>query len=195
MQPSLKNETQPFDVIYADPPWSYYGSGTKMGAAAKEYSLMSDQELLDLDLVPRLLSSRGVLFMWATSPRLDFAMKLIKHWGLTYRGIAFVWVKTRKDGTPIGAQGVRPSIVKPTTELVLAASRVKRGRPMPLASESVRQVILAPKRQHSRKPDEVAQRIEELYPNARRLAMFAPTPRPGWGAWGNETNRFDETTR
>jgi N6-adenosine-specific RNA methylase IME4 len=105
--------------------------------------------------------------------------------------VAFVWVKTKADGiTPIGAQGVRPTIVKPTTEFVLAASMRAKGRPLPLASESVRQVVLAPKREHSRKPDEVARRIEALYPHARKLEMFARERRPGWDAWGDDVDHF-----
>ncbi len=179
-----------FDVILADPPWDYYGSPAKMAAAGKHYPLMTDQALLDFSLIKDSLTKPGVVFMWATSPRLDFALKLIEHWGLTYRGVAFVWVKTRKDGAVIGAQGVRPSITKPTTEFVLAASNVARGRPLPLASEKVAQVVLAPRRQHSRKPEEVADRIEEMYPHARKLEVFARTRRPGWQAWGNETTRF-----
>lgn len=183
----LMKET--YDVIYMDPPWSYYGSGTKMGAAAKEYDLMSDQELLDLE-VP--LSDPGVLFMWATSPRLDFAFQLLSHWGLHYRGVAFNWVKTKKTdpASPIGAQGVRPSIVKPTSEFVLAASNRQYGRPLKLSSESVRQVVMAPKREHSRKPEEVVERIEQLYPNATKLEMFARTVRDGWSSHGNELDKF-----
>lgn len=180
-----------YDVIYADPPWSYTGQQDKWGAAAKYYSTMSDEDLMDFSLVQDLLSPRGVLFMWATSPRLDFAIRLIDHWGLTCRGVAFVWVKTKRDGTPIGAQGVRPSIVKPTTEYVLAASRVSKGRPMPLGSESVVQTVLAPKQEHSRKPDEVMERIEALYPNATRLEVFARRYRPGWDVWGNEVEGID----
>lgn len=175
-----------YDVILADPPWSYTGQQDKWGAAAKFYPTMSNQDLMNFTLVTDLLADNGVLFMWATSPRLDFAIRLIEHWGLTFRGVAFVWVKTKKDGTPIGAQGVRPSIVKPTTEYVLAASRVKAGRPMKLDDESVCQTVFAPKQEHSRKPDEVMDRIERLYPNATRLEMFARRHRPGWDAWGNE---------
>lgn len=186
---STDNYTVPaadrYDVILADPPWAYAGQQDKWGAAAKFYPTMTDDELLTLDVVPRLLADRGVLFMWATGPRLDFAVHLLEAWGLTYRGVAFVWVKTRKDGvTPVGAQGVRPSIVKPTTEFVLAASRVSKGRPMPLGSEAVAQVVLAPKTEHSRKPDTVHDRIEQLYPTASRLELFARRHRPGWATVG-----------
>lgn len=182
----------PFDVILADPPWAYYGQQDKWTAAAKFYATAPDAAIASLP-VPDLLAPRGLLFLWATSPRLDAALDCLRSWGLCYRGIAFVWVKTRADGRPIGAQGIRPSIVKPTVELVLAASRVRRGRPMPLADEAVAQVVMAPRRDHSRKPDEVAARIERLYPDARRLELFARTTRPGWEAWGDETGRFADT--
>jgi N6-adenosine-specific RNA methylase IME4 len=175
-----------FDVVLADPPWSYYGQQDKWAAAAKFYDLMSDEHLLELP-VGDILTDKGVLFMWATAPRIDFAIDLLRAWGLTFRGIAFVWVKTKQDClTPIGAQGVRPSIVKPTSELVLAASRVKRGRPMPIADEAVRQIVLAPKQEHSRKPDDIHESIDRLYPNASKIELFARRKYPGWEAWGNE---------
>lgn len=172
-------------VVLADPPWSYWGQQGKWAAAAKFYETMPDADLLDLP-IGRLLAPRGVLFLWATCPRLDFAVDCIRSWGLTYRGVAFVWVKTRKDGRPVGAQGVRPSIVKPTSEIVLAASRVARGRPMPVSDEKVSQTVLAPKRAHSEKPVEVAERIERLYPEASKIELFARTVRPGWDAWGDQ---------
>ena len=58
-----------YDVILADPPWSYYGQQDKWGAAAKLYATASDEAIVRLPL-PELLSDRGVLFLWATSPRL-----------------------------------------------------------------------------------------------------------------------------
>ena len=179
-----------YDVVLADPPWSYTGQQDKWGAAAKFYPTMTDSELLEFPMVREILEPKGVLFLWATSPRLDFAMKCIESWGLTFRGVAFVWVKTKKNEptVPIGAQGVRPSIVKPTTEFVLAASRVKEGRPMKLWDESIRQVVLAPKGEHSAKPAAVHERIEALYPEAKRIELFARSRRDGWDAWGNEVS-------
>jgi N6-adenosine-specific RNA methylase IME4 len=98
-----------------------------------------------------------------------------------------VWVKTRLDGTPIGAQGVRPSTVKPLTEFVLVGSTERLGRPLPLADESIRQTVFAPRGEHSRKPLEVQERIELMYPNATKLEMFSRPPlREGWDHWGNE---------
>lgn len=179
-----------YDVILADPPWSYYGQQNKWGAAAKFYATAPDEAIVRLP-VPDLLSDRGVLFLWATSPRLDVAMACLAEWQLHFRGVAFVWVKARKDGVPIGAQGVRPSIVKPTAEYVLAASRVAKGRPMPLADEGVPNVILSPRRAHSQKPEQVRDSIDRLYPDASKLELFARSERPGWDAWGNEVGKLE----
>ena len=130
-----------------------------------------------------VMHNKSVLFLWATSPRLDFAIHCLAEWGLCYRGVAFVWVKTRLDGTPVGSQGVRPSIIKPVTDYVLAASIVEKGRPMPLSDEGVCQTIFEPRTQHSCKPDEVMRRIERLYPTASRIELFARRRTPGWDSW------------
>ena len=174
------------DVVIADPPWSYYIQQDKPGAAANHYPTMSDEELLAFNLRERFMTDRSILFIWATGPRLDFAIRCLDAWGLTYRGLSFVWVKTRKDGAPIGAQGPRPSIVKSTAELVLAASPVKRGRPLKLRDEAIRQIIMAPKTEHSRKPDDVHEAVERMYPTASKLELFARRTRPGWACWGNQ---------
>lgn len=172
-----------YSVIVADPPWAYYGDPNKDQAAGKHYNLLSLEEMLALNWP---LAKPGVLFMWATSPRLDTALALGQGLGLFYRGISFVWVKTNRRGVPVGAQGVRPSIVKPTTELVLAFSNIAKGRPMPLLSESVPQVVLAPRGRHSEKPRIVQDRITQLYGQVPKLEMFARERYDGWDAWGNE---------
>lgn len=174
-----------YDIIVADPPWSYHGSQSKWAAAAKHYKTMPDAELLGLDPGARLNPS-GILFLWSTCPRLDFALDCLRAWGLTYRGVAFIWIKTTAAGKPIGAQGVRPSIVKPLVELVLCASRVTKGRPLPLADEGIQQTIFAARQGHSRKPDAVQEAIERMYPTASRLEMFARRRRSGWDGCGNE---------
>lgn len=176
-----------YDVILSDPPWFYFGSPTKMGAAGKEYDLMTDADLAAMPVRAKC-RDRAVLLMWATCPRLDFAMKLMEQWGFTYRGVAFVWVKTTVSGKVIHGQGVRPTVVKPTTELVLVGSTKKLGRPLPVFDEGVGQVVLAPRGAHSQKPVEVRARIESLFgPGVKRLEMFARgSTVNGWDRFGNE---------
>lgn len=177
--------TEQYDVILSDPPWNYYGDSNKNASAGKHYDLMSDEALAAMP-VSQMLSPNGIIFMWTTSSALSRSINLLVEYGLIYRGVQFVWVKTRQDGTPIKAQGIRPSIVKPLTEFVIAGSRIKRGRPMPLHDESICQTIFAPVSRHSEKPSAVHERLEAMYPNAHRLEMFARQRRSGWNAWGND---------
>lgn len=172
-----------YDVVLMDCPWPYYGSKTKWGAAAKYYECMSFDDLANY---PPPLKRPGVVFMWTTSAFLVQSIDLLRTWNLYYRGVAFVWVKTGADGKPWGARGVRPSITKPLTEFVIAGSTTAIGRPLPLSSESVCQTVFAPVGEHSVKPDAVQERIEQMYPNATKLEMYARRIRPGWDAWGNE---------
>jgi N6-adenosine-specific RNA methylase IME4 len=182
-----------YEVVYSDPPWSYYGAQDKWGAAAKFYRTAGLTDLARLAKPP--LADPGVFFLWVPSAHLGHALSLIEyHWALSYRGVAFVWVKTKGNGTPIGAQGVRPSVTKPLTEFVLAASTMARGRPLPIADEGICQTVFAPKREHSRKPDEVRKRIELLYPRASKLEMFSRVQTPGWDVHGDEITKYPVST-
>lgn len=176
-----------YDVVTADPPWMYYGSGTKDAAAAKHYQLMSDDWLRDLPVKSRC-KKNAICLVWATCPRLDAGVDLIRSWGFHFRGVAFVWVKTRQDGTIIHGQGVRPTVVKPTTEMVLVGSTSKTGRSVQILDEGMGQVVLAPRGEHSAKPPEVRARVERLFgPSVKRLELFARGPEvAGWDRFGNE---------
>lgn len=174
-----------YEIVYADPPWAYYGSQTKMGAAGKHYDLMSNEELFSLD-VRSIMEDKSALFLWATCPKLDVALDCVRAWNLNYRGVAYVWVKTRIDGVPIGARGVTPTFVKPTTELVIVATPQDRGRPFPIKDLKHRQVIFASVGRHSAKPPEVREAITQLCQAERRIELFARERVEGWDAWGNE---------
>ncbi len=175
-----------YDIAYGDPPWPHYGDPNKDAAAGKHYDLMTIAEIHALP-VRALFKREGAAFIWATCPRLDLAVDAIRAWGLYYRGVAFVWVKTRKDGQPIGAQGIPPTGTKPTTELCLLATTCKRGRPFKLLSAKVSQTIFAPRSGgHSSKPPETRDRIVELYGDRPRLELFARTAVDGWDRWGNQ---------
>jgi len=179
----------PYDIVYADPPWFYYGSQVKDAAAAKHYPLMTLDDLAALP-VRRIMSQRAALFLWATCPRLDFAIETIARWDLHYRGVAYVWVKTNARGEIIAGQGVPPTFTKPTTELVLAATTVRTGRPFRLLDLAQAQVVLHGRAEHSRKPALVRQRIEALCGDRPRIELFARERCDGWDCWGPELDKF-----
>jgi hypothetical protein len=65
-----------------------------------------------------------------------------------------------------------------------------RGKGYRRQAMGVEQVLHAPVREHSRKPDEICERIERLVGDVPRIELFAREQRPGWSAWGDEIRRF-----
>ena len=96
-------------------------------------------------------------------------------------------------GTPIAGQGIRPTLVKPTTEFVLAGATTRRRRPLPLRTEATGQVVLAPRGTHSAKPPEVRRRIEALLGDRLRVELFAREVAVGWTAWGDGLDGSEPT--
>lgn len=174
-----------YDVLLIDPPWAHYGDPSKNAAAGKHYSLMSDSDVGSLP-IRDLLKKKAFVFCWATGPRMDAAIRAIRDWGLHYRGVAHVWVKTRGDGGIIHAQGVPPTYSKPTTEFLLVATTTKGGRPVKLLSSRLPQVVLAPREGHSVKPAVFRRHIEDAFgPACDKIELFARAQAPGWDAIGD----------
>jgi N6-adenosine-specific RNA methylase IME4 len=63
--------------------------------------------------------------------------------------------------------------------------------PCPLPANRPPSVIEAPRREHSRKPDEVYQLIERMYPELPKIELFARNAREGWARWGNQAPPVD----
>jgi N6-adenosine-specific RNA methylase IME4 len=131
-----------------------------------------------------------VLFMWSCWPTLRDAFELLDHWGFTYKTCAFSWMKAdpyrlfADDATPFAGMGYW---TRANTEPSLLATR---GKPKRLHAD-VRQGIIAPRREHSRKPDGIHDRIERLV-GGPYVELFARERRKGWDAWGNEVGKFGE---
>lgn len=68
-------------------------------------------------------------------------------------------------------------------EICLLATK---GKPLKRINRNVEQIILSPIREHSRKPDEVRQRIVNLFGDLPRVELFARNTTEGWDVWGNE---------
>lgn len=180
--------TGPYDVILADPPWFYRdrrNGGSKFGGGAqKHYPVMKLDELLALPVVT-IAAPRSVLFMWTTFPRLEWALAVMKAWGFKYRTLGFSWIKTnRKSGGYYFGVGF---YAKSNAEVCLLGTR---GRPLHPATNGVSSAIVSPLMQHSRKPDEARRRIELMYPDARKIELFAREQPEGWDVWGNQVERF-----
>ena len=177
-----RNDPTPgkYGVVYCDPPWSFatYSRKGKGRSAEAHYDCMSLDAIKALP-VADWAAPGCVLFLWATDPLLPAALDVIGAWGFVYKTVAFTWAKTTKDGTgwPIGCG----YWTRANPEMCLLATR---GHPERL-SRSVRQLLIAPRRQHSQKPDEAYERIEALCPGPY-LEMFARGRAERWDSWGLE---------
>ena len=169
-----------YGAILADPPWAfrtYSGNDTiPHRTAAEPYPVMALGDLARLP-VQDLAARDCVLFLWANDPLLPEGLWLGKMWGFTYKTRGFEWNK--------GSIGMGYWTRK-QTELCLLFTR---GKPKRL-SKGVRQLIEAPRREHSRKPDEQYDGIEALV-GGPYCELFAKYRRKNWEGWGNEYPKID----
>lgn len=135
--------------------------------------------------VPRISAKNSVLFLWATSPCLIEAFQLIEAWGYTYKTVGFTWLKQcRKSEKLFMGMGY---YTRANAEYCLLATK---GRILERKSHSILSAIISPIREHSRKPEEVRERIVKLFGELPRIELFARQTVVGWDCWGNETEKF-----
>ena len=173
-----------YKVIYADPPW-YFKSFSKKGearSATRHYNCMSVDDICNID-VNRVADDNSVLLMWVTDPYLLDAFKVMESWGFNYKTVGFTWVKTNKSKGYFTGMGYW---TRSNPEMCLLGTK---GKPKRL-DMSVKQLVVSQRREHSRKPDEVYDRIEKML-EGPYLEMFARNTRQGWDNFGNEVNKFD----
>lgn len=94
MKVDIYNTEKKYDIIYADPPWAYHdtlGGNAKMGAMP--YPTMTNEEICAMPIGNKIAKKDSILFMWATMPKLQEALDVIKAWGFKYKTCAFCWVK------------------------------------------------------------------------------------------------------
>jgi N6-adenosine-specific RNA methylase IME4 len=176
----------PFGAVLADPPWRFrtWSETNQAKSASRHYQLM---EMADMEAMPvaEVAADDCVLLMWAVNPMLPQALRLIDAWGFKLKTVAFTWAKRSPRNTSwhVGLG----YWTRQNTEQCLLATRGKPKR-KPTAT-SVQQLLVSPRREHSRKPDEQYKRIEALV-DGPYLELFARQPWPGWTAWGNQTDKF-----
>jgi len=153
------------------------------------YDCLSFDNLAALPITD-LAARDCVLFLWATDPLLPRALDLITAWGFEYKTVAFYWVKLNASSkvandyfTGLGYW------TRANPEQCLLATR---GSPKRLARD-VRRLVVDRRREHSRKPDTVRDRIERLV-QGPYLELFARETKPGWDCWGDQVALFDNGT-
>jgi N6-adenosine-specific RNA methylase IME4 len=192
-----------FRCLLADPPWKFScrtalqtENWDSRRDVDKHYSTMSLEDIKAMP-VKQIAAKDAHLFLWVTGPCLPWGFEVLTAWGFKYSTLAFVWTKLKRSHKADQLRLV-PSIdsdfhcglgltTRKNVELVLLGRRGNARR----EAKDVRELILAPRREHSRKPDEVYERIER-YCVGPRLELFGRQSRPGWTTFGNEATKFDE---
>lgn len=166
---------QKFQVIYADPPWSYNdkcdSGAIQSGGVDKHYPTMSINEICELP-ISDLAEDDSVLFLWTTSPLLEDSFLVINAWGFNYKA-SFIWDKIKHN------MGHYNSV---RHEFLLIATR---GSCTPDNMKLFDSVQSIERTEHSKKPHEFYEIIETLY-SGSKIELFARNIRDGWSSWGNE---------
>ena len=186
-----------YQIIYADPPWSYKDKRTRpiknspggAGGAEKWYKTMDIEDIKNFK-ISNISDDNCMLFLWATAPLLPEAFEVIKAWGFEYKTVGFVWVKMKKDKTR-EREGMGYYTMS-NAEFVLIGLKGKYWR----NKFGVRQILFAPKTKHSAKPPEIRNRIVEFCGDLPRIELFARKEETlfplkdwnGWDVWGNEVD-------
>lgn len=169
-----------YQIIYADPPWNFNfkkRKGLSDEAKGKLYSTMQAEDIVNLP-ISNMADENCILFLWVMNSEIPLALKCIDKWGFKYKTVAFTWVKTRKNTYHFGGGNWTRS----NPEICLLATRggIKR------LSASVKNLLISPLEEHSKKPAEIRDRIIELVGDLPRIELFARQKTEGWDVYGNE---------
>lgn len=177
-----------FKCLLADPPWRFrtWSETNQAKSASRHYQLMEMDDMMAMP-VSSIAAQDSVLLMWVVNPMLPHALQLIDAWGFKLKTVAFTWAKRSPRDTS-WHMGLGYWTRQNTEQCLLAT----RGKPKRKATAtSVQQLLVSPRREHSRKPDEQYERIERLV-DGPYLELFARQAWPNWRAWGNQTDRFSD---
>ena len=180
----MSRNHQYYRTVYADPAWFESGGGEIKRGADAHYQLMPVHAIAALP-VRTLIdpTDRGChLYLWATNNFLDSALYVMREWGFIYM-TTITWMKDRQ-GLGQYFRGI--------TEHCLFG--VSGDLPWKMINGKRAQGVtgfVAPRREHSRKPDEMRRMIEKVSFEPR-IELFARETVPGWDSWGNETGKFTQ---
>lgn len=190
----LKGKT--FPTLLADPNWLYSQFGAKKHGAARSHYALSGIEAIKAIPVGRWARQDSILFLWATMPKLDQAIDVMRAWGFELV-TSIPWVKTVPAKQEL-AKGIG-FWVQSSAELLLVCRKGKAKAPAygslkkpdgllvgGLAAYSRSRVFYSRRGAHSRKPLSLVEWIEGLFPGPL-LELYARGNRPGWTCIGHQS--------
>ena len=171
-----------YQIVYADPAWQTgYLKEKKKGIDAYDlpYNSMSLNEVKALP-IKDILNEDAILFIWIIDKYIPYIKDIMESWGFEYKTLGFVWHK--KALTTKGENAIMSPYGHKSVELCFVGTRGKYL----VKNPTIKQFLSTPKREHSRKPDEIRTRIVKICGDIPRIELFARQRFQGWDVWGNE---------
>jgi N6-adenosine-specific RNA methylase IME4 len=187
--PPFEGITGLFGTILIDPPWRFANRTGKMAPEHKRLHRYPTMSFAEIEALPvgLLALPKSHLYLWCPNALLAEGLQIMRGWGFTYK-TNIVWLKVRKDGGPDG-RGVGFYFRNVTEMLLFGVRGSLRTRK---AGRRQVNVISVRKQEHSRKPDEAIDIMEQCSP-APYLELFARFKRPGWTQWGDQVESYEQT--
>ena len=193
-----------YRVIYPDPPWRYLKHVQEADGEIDKsvgYKTMSLDQLKALPIADLAHPDGCHLPLWTTSPFLEKAFDVAHSWGFKYSSSFKIWLKMKRKHGRAGRQTELVPLDDVHSEMHMGRGFTtrknveycllfRRGSPK-RKSKAVREILISPVRENSRKPDEMYSEIEK-YADGPYLELFARSQRPGWTSWGDESSKFGE---
>lgn len=178
-----------YGIIYTDPPWPQkkgnFRSCRPNQGRNLDYATMSVSDICSVhEQVFRLCGEKYNVFMWTIDKYLTETERFMKDLGFSVHA-RIIWDK---------GNGIAPAFtVRFSHEYLIWF--YKKGHMLMPSKETrgkYRDVICEPSTVHSKKPECVYHMIDDMFPDAAKLELFARNLKDGWDSWGNQTALFDE---
>lgn len=183
MKVDIFNTDKKYQIIYADPPWKQSKGGKKSvrehsSGKPLDYPVCSLEEIKShLAAADKLTGDSAILFLWTIDKYLFEAQAIAESLGYKLHA-RMIWDKV--TGIPAAFT------VRYGHEYLLY---MYKGKMTPVATAErgkIHTVFREQVKRHSQKPEIAYQIIERLYPQAKRIELYARNERPDWDCWGNE---------
>jgi N6-adenosine-specific RNA methylase IME4 len=201
-----------FDLVQLDPMWNYVVRSRKgLSRSAENHYPTVTVEVQKTFPIPDLFNRNCAVFMWATYPNLPQAFDLGAAYGLTYKTVAFTWVKLNKLWYSNFMRQLKKTgsvdealawyerhayfmgngyYTRANPELCLLFTK---GKPLKRLDLGVPNLIVSPIGAHSAKPDEASNRMVRLFGDRPRVEIYARKYRPGWTSLGLDLDGMSVT--
>ena len=177
------NTDKKYDLIVADPPWKQRkgeGKKTKVKSAGKplDYPTMELGDIKEhLKIATELTNDNSILFLWTIDKYLIEAQRIAEELGYKLHA-RMIWNKLNGIPAAFTIRFGHEYMLYMYKGKMIPVAREERGKILDVFEEKVQR--------HSQKPEISFEIINRLYPNLKKLEMYARSEREGYDCWGNE---------